>query len=369
LEDLGRFARPGIRLWRGTDKGSTIGPLAPENYPGIRLQKADSTGPPLSLDLFEKTKGVPYKTAVRAFLTGPDSRIIAEYVKSPDGSYLLDLPSGTEFPAGRYDVRIVFNGSTAQLIRKISFVSSTHDDPSPGSLNIYITEALEGPLPRTTFDTDSAGEKLLKAGTEQIDRAVIHYKEAYEALDHRSSYELRWKTTLHYARALHDAVLWHRYDYIRDARMLFEKLLDEYKLSSSRWFWRAQLADIGIKEPDIVEPLRDLEALELQRLYVEYSLEGKPEDFGKLSSSVSSFARRFRSDEAALSKRLKIDTSQLTSAVDQLRSSLRKLQLPVLVDLEDGNFLVANIKDGSKNAALLDPLDLVLPLPSVGAPN
>jgi hypothetical protein len=351
-----------IKLQKGSPPA-----LAPEDYPGIRLKKPESTGPPLSFDLFEKTKGVPYDKAVRAFLIGPDSRIIAKYSKSPDGRYLLDLPSGTELPAGRYQVRLVIDGSEAQVIRSISFLSEPSEPhgntAGPGNIKVYVTkEALEGKLPRTTFDTDLAGEKFLKSGMDQIDRAVVHYKEDYEKLDYRSSYDLRWNTTLKYARALHDAVLWYRYDSAADALMLFEKLSEEYKASSSKWFWQPKLTDIGIKEADINEPLRNLQALELQKLYVDYSLKRAPTDLGKLTSSLSSFTDRFLSDEAALSTRLTVDRSEHISDLARLKGALQKLERPVLVDLDDGDFLVANIAldKGNQIRAILDPLDTAL---------
>jgi hypothetical protein len=329
-------------------KGRLTGQLAPEHYPNIRIKNVDSTGPPLSFELFEKTKGVPYSEAIRAFLVGPDSRVLSRYVKSPEGRYVLDLPPASEFPAGSYEIRIVIEGAEATLVRSVSFLSKPVppevQQSAAKNVKLYVSkESLEGETKRTTFDTDLAGQKLLNAGRDQLDRAVVHYRDAYEALDHRSSYELRWKTTLNYARALHDAVLWYRYDYASDARMLFGKLLDEHSRSSSKWFWQTKLRDIGITERDIKAPLDDLKALELQRLYVDYSLKREPNNLARLSSSASDFAHQFLANEGELGERIQLDHSKLVSELTELRNSLQKLERPVLVELADGNFLVANV--------------------------
>ena len=329
-------------------KGRLTGELAPERYPNIRIKNVDSTGPPLSFELFEKTKGVPYREAIRAFLVGPDRRVLSRYEKSPEGRYVLDLPPATEFPAGQYEIRIVIEGPEATLIRSVSIlskpVSPEFQQSAANNVKLYVSkESLEGETKRTTFDTDLAGQKLLNAGRDQLDRAVVHYKDAYEALDHRSSYELTWKTTLNYARALRDAALWYRYDSASDARMLFEKVLDEHNRSSSKWFWQTKLSDIGITEGDIKVPLDDLKALELQRLYTDYSLKREPNNLGRLSSSMSKFADQFLSNEKELGKRIQLDHSKFISEFTELRDSLQKLERPVLVELADGKFLVANV--------------------------
>src|SRR5262249_27864362 len=148
-------------------KGRLTGEFAPERYPNIRIKNVDSTGPPLSFDLFEKTKGVPYSEAFRAFLVGPDSRVLSRYVKSPEGRYVLDLPPATEFPAGQYEIRIVIEGPEATLIRSVSILSKPVSPEFQQSANVklYVSkESLEGETKRTTFDTDLAGQKLLNAG-------------------------------------------------------------------------------------------------------------------------------------------------------------------------------------------------------------
>jgi hypothetical protein len=178
----------------------------------------------------------------------------------------------------------------------------------------------------------------LNAGCDQIDRALVHYKEAYEALNPRSSYELRWKIKLNYARALHDAALWHRYDSAIEAKNLFNQVLEEYNASGRRWFWQPKLTDLGIKRNDIIEPLRDIEALELQRLFVSYSWDRDPSALGKLSSAMSEFVKRFNADESALSKRLYVNRSEIIAHLGKL--SLVNTSRSVLIELDDGNFLV-----------------------------
>jgi hypothetical protein len=348
-------------------KQRATGDLAPERFPGIVLwdnKNANGTGPPRSLNILNQLTNVAYQDAVKALLIGPDQQIFAEYAKSPDGRYVLELPSEKDFTGGRFEIRILIDGSDAVVIRRISILAGpgagARPSDNPGHLNIYISkEAIDRSSksgytpPRTTFETDAEGEKFLRAGVSEIDRALVHYKEAYEALDSRSSYELRWKITLNYAKALHDATLWHQYNYAADARRMLEAVLTEYKTSGSKPFWRfwqPALQNIGIAEADIVEPLRDLQALELQSLPARYFINGEPTAVNELSASMREFARRFSQDEEALSKRVDIDPARLKDRLQLLQHALVKLTAPALVELEDGNFLMKPVADQSPTA-------------------
>jgi len=160
-------------------------------------------------------------------------------------------------------------------------------------------------------------------------------------------YELKWKTIIGYAKALHNAAIWHRYDYLADAKRMFKMVRTEYEEARSRWvfsrwFFR-ELADIGIKEIDFIEPLRDLEALELQMVYTNYALSGNDMAIERLPASLLEFQQRYLLDKEALSKRLEVDDRKLSAGIAQLQSSISKLEKPVLRELDDGNFVVVDV--------------------------
>jgi hypothetical protein len=195
----------------------------------------------------------------------------------------------------KYEIRIVIDGEQGVAIRSIPIdVGPEMGIPGPGnSLKIYVTtkESLTGERPRTTFDKNLEGEKFLRARIDEIDRALEHSKKDYENLDPRSSYKLRWKTTLNYGQALHKAAVWYHYVYLKDARHFLEMVKQEYKALTSKWFWQPKLTNIGITESDFLEPLRDIEAFELQKLHASYFLNKRPAGLDELTTSMGELQR------------------------------------------------------------------------------
>jgi hypothetical protein len=348
-------------------KQRAVGDLAPEKYPGIvfRAKQLSARGPPTSSQLrppvsleIESLSQLSQPTpprlqqAVRALLRGPDGTIFAEYARSPEGRYILDVSSGTVFPSGRYEIQIIVDGNEKTIVRKIPIKvpSEVGEGADPSQLKVYVTkEKIDGSdaSPRTTFETDAQGEKLLRSGIEDMDAAVLHYQEQYKALNAESSYQLKWNTTFGYAKALHDAALWHRYDYLADAKRMFKMVQAEFEASKSRWFFSRwffrELTDIGIKEIDFIEHLRDLEALELQMVYTKYALSGNDMAIKTLPASLLEFQQRYQLDKEALYKRLKVDDQKLSAGVAQVQTAVSKLEKPVLKELDDGNFVVIDI--------------------------
>jgi hypothetical protein len=139
-------------------------------------------------------------------------------------------------------------------------------------------------------------------------------------------------------------VVWHRYDYATDARRLFAKVKEEYDTSKWKWFWQSKLKDIGITEADIIEPLRDLEAFDLQMLYTTYFLKKDWTKLEELSTSLRQFTERFMSDEQGLSGRIQTNRVELMARLESLKSALRKFDRPVLIELESGDSVLKNIE-------------------------
>jgi len=284
------------------------GALSPMAFPGIVApfeQSGSARGPPNTLTLLNLS-GLPYNKAVEALLIGPDQNVVGQYTKSPDGRYLLQLPSSQVLPNGKYEIRIVANGAESTWLRSIDlaiqdgvslpdFIAS-----DPTKLTLFIsTEPIarhtdtpaEG---RTTFAVNEQGIKFLLGVTAEIDHAVFHYQDAFNKLSAESSYELKWKITLNYARSSHDAVLWNHYDYAVDAKRLYEAILKELQTSNNRGLLAPKLSDFGITEEEILEPLRDLKALELQKIYVKTFLNGEIDNIIRFKNLIHNIQQLVR---------------------------------------------------------------------------
>jgi hypothetical protein len=336
------------------------GALSPMTFPGIVApfqHSASARGPPHSLELLNLS-GLPYSEAVEALLIGPSQKEIGKYIKSPDGRYLLQLPSSQELPNGKYEIRLVADG--AQSIWRRSIALSIQEGVAlpdfmasdPTKLTLFISTEPIGKHnenyaeTNTTYAVNDKGIKFLQGVTGEIDHAVVHYQDAFKNLSDESSYELKWKVTLNYARSLHDAVLWNHYDYAVDAKGLYETLLKEFQATNNRGFLSPKLSDFGITKEQILEPLRDLKALELQSIYVSTFLKGRIDNiirFRELMHNIQSFVKGFLDDEEGMSSRLKITKEEIRQDLEALRNTIEKLSQPMLIELRNGDYIVKTI--------------------------
>jgi hypothetical protein len=78
-------------------------------------------------------------------------------------------------------------------------------------------------------------------------------------------------------------------------------------------------------------------------VYTDYALNGNEMAVERLAGSLEKFERRYLSEKAALSKRLKVDDRKLSAGISQLQGIISKLDKPVLIELDDGNLLVIDI--------------------------
>jgi hypothetical protein len=257
-------------------------------------------------------------------------------------------------PDGKYEIRIVADGEKSVLLRSVALAIAegvtlpAFMADNPAKLALFIsTEPIDKQTAtpdagHTTYEVNDKGIKFLQGVTGEIDRAVIHYKDAYDRFSADVSYELKWRVTLNYARSLHDAVLWNRYDYAADAKRLYENLLKEFDESKGRGWRSPKLSDLGITRAEILEPLRDLKALELQQIYVRAFVKGGV-NISRLMSDSQKFVDGFLGDEEGMSKRLKITKDEMQAQLAALRYTLRKLTKPVLFELPNGEYIVKPI--------------------------
>jgi hypothetical protein len=343
---------------------TTVERLGVDNFPGVVLRSRanPATGPPRALDLLSSTPPIVRREdALRAILIGPGQDTIAEYKKSPDGRYLLDLPAWANLPAGHYQIRIWIDGAQKQVLRQIGIntalaTANLLDPPHTNyeQLSVAVeplTPDGEQPARGTTFSTIAQGEKLsLSARTEQIDSTLEFWRKANDNLSPDSSYEVKWKTVFNYAKAMHQAILWKRYDLVPEATRLFETLQGELTASRQRTSWRAKLTDLGISEADITSPLQDLKALGVQRGYVSYALQGDPMNVDELVASLNRVADALIFNREATTSRLDIDGATLRQRLQRLYARLSKLEQPALVEADDGNFYLEPIENEAGHA-------------------
>jgi hypothetical protein len=210
---------------------------------------------------------------LRVTLHGPDGRKLAEYDKQEEGHYALNLSLPQYLQGGSYEIRITAERKgNVIVLRRLPLAI----DPLTGEINGYTRKSvtklelnLEEPIPanrgasQLTWEIVDEGAGFLQ--TAQIDRAVAFYQKAVSELHWYNSYELRVRTRLNYANSLHDAVTVYRYDYIAEAKQLYNELLKESQVESSL-FWPSY-RELGIAPQELREAIRDLDAVELQVLH------------------------------------------------------------------------------------------------------
>jgi hypothetical protein len=147
-------------------KDKATGDLSPERFPGIFFPKpktVEATGPPRSLEILNKDDVYPRSKAIRAYLVGPGEKIVGSYKESPDGRYVLDLPSERSFEGGRYGIRIVVDGSERTIIRRISIITGSaplggFEGANQERLEVYLgkgKEVFDGGYAQATFETNA----------------------------------------------------------------------------------------------------------------------------------------------------------------------------------------------------------------------